>query len=97
MPYTAHLEIEGVTVLTGSWSHGCKPVWTVYDKLSDQYRNTTHEIIDQSWREIGGQHTPHELGAMITCLEYVSTKLAIRLVVPKETREKLYSLSALAS
>lgn len=97
MPYTAYLEMEGMTVLTGTWSQGNKPVWTVYDKLSDQYRNTTQEIIDQSWREIGGHHSPHELGAMITCMEYVSTKLGIRLVVPKATQEKLLSLSTLVS
>lgn len=95
--YTAHLDMQGIVTVTGSWAQGHKPTWKINPVLAESYRNEMRDILEMSWHEIGGNHTPHELGAMIACLEVTSTKLAMRLVIPDATQEKMLSLSALAS
>ena len=95
--YTAHLDMQGIVTVTGSWAQGHKPTWKINPVLAEAYQNEMRDILEMSWREIGGNHTPHELGAMIACLEITSTKLAMRLVIPEATQEKMLSLSALAS
>ena len=95
--YSAYLDMQGITTLKGEWVEGQPPHWTVCKSLSGQYQRHMHEIVGMAWREIGGGFTPNELGTMITCLEVVSTKLGMRMVVPEATQDKLLSLSAFVS
>lgn len=95
--YTAHLDLQGVTTVTGVWTQGREPQWNINKSLSETYRNDMREVIQMSWREVGGHFTPHDLGTMIACLEVTSTKLSMRMIVPTMTAQKLLSLSALAS
>lgn len=95
--YSAYLDMQGITTLTGDWIPGKSPHWTVCESLSGQYKEHMRQIVSQSWREIGGAFTPYELGAMITCLEVVGVKLGMRMVIPEATHEKLLSLSAFVS